>query len=139
MIIRQFIYDRDLESVLTLWKNSFPQIRMSPSDDPKEIRKKLERDADLFLIAEEDDQLIGAVMGGFDGRRGLIYHLAVEPSRRREGVGRILMERIEDRLRDKGCLKYYLLVTKVNQETIGLYEGLGCEVMDLFIMGKVIQ
>jgi ribosomal protein S18 acetylase RimI-like enzyme len=139
MIIRQFNYDRDLESVLTLWRNSFPQIRMSPSDDPKEIRKKLQRDADLFLVAEEDDQLIGAVMGGFDGRRGMVYHLAVDPSRRREGVGRVLMEWIEDRLREKGCLKYYLLVTKDNRDTIGFYESLGCEVMELFIMGKVIQ
>ncbi len=139
MIIRQFNYDQDLEPVLNLWRNSAPRIRMSSSDDPKEIRKKLQRDADLFLVAVEDDHIIGAVMGGFDGRRGMIYHLAVDPSRRREGVGRDLMERIEDRLRGKGCLKYYLLVTKDNRDTIGFYESLGCEVMDLFIMGKVIQ
>jgi len=139
MIIRQFNYDQDLEPVLNLWRNSAPRIRMSSSDDPKEIRKKLQRDADLFLVAVEDDHIIGAVMGGFDGRRGMIYHLAVDPSRRREGVGWDLMERIEDRLRGKGCLKYYLLVTKDNRDTIGFYESLGCEVMDLFIMGKVIQ
>ena len=139
MIIRQFNYDQDLEPVLNLWRNSAPQIRMSTSDNPKEVRKKLERDADLFLVAEEDDHIIGAVLGGFDGRRGMIYHLAVESSRRREGIGRVLMERIEDRLRGKGCLKYYLLVTKDNRETIGFYESLGCEVMDLFILGKVIQ
>jgi ribosomal protein S18 acetylase RimI-like enzyme len=139
MIIRQFNYDQDLEHVLTLWRNSAPRIRISPSDNPKEIRKKLQRDADLFLVAEEDNHIIGAVMGGFDGRRGMIYHLAVEPSRRSEGVGRALMERIEDRLLDKGCLKYYLLVTKDNRDTIGFYQSLGCEVMELYIMGKVIQ
>lgn len=139
MIIRQFNYDQDLDHVLTLWRNSAPGIRMSPSDNPKEIRKKLQRDADLFLVAEEDNHIIGAVMGGFDGRRGMIYHLAVELSRRSEGVGRILMEQIEDRLRDKGCLKYYLLVTKDNRDTIGFYQSLGCEVMELYIMGKVIQ
>ena len=139
MIIRQFIYDKDLGSVLNLWRNSAPEIQMSLSDNPKEIRKKLQRDADLFLVAEEGDHIIGAVMGGFDGRRGMIYHLAIEPSRRGEGVGRVLMERIEDCLRGKGCLKYYLLVTKHNRDTIGFYESLGCEVMDLFIMGKVIQ
>lgn len=139
MRIRQFDYDQDLESVLNLWKNSFPQIRISPSDDPKEIRKKLQRDADLFLVAEEDERIIGAVLGGFDGRRGMIYHLAVDPSRRGEGIGRVLMEEVEDRLRVKGCHKYYLLITKDNRDTIGFYESLGCEVMDLFILGKVIQ
>ena len=66
MIIRQFNYDQDLESVLNLWRNSAPQIQMSPSDAPKEIRKKLQRDADLFLVAEDDEQIIGAVLGGFD-------------------------------------------------------------------------
>jgi ribosomal protein S18 acetylase RimI-like enzyme len=139
MIIRQFDYDQDLEPVINLWRNSFPQIRMSPSDDPKEIRKKLQRDADLFLVAEDDDHIVGAVLGGFDGRRGMVYHLAVETSRRGEGIGRNLMEQIEDRLRAKGCRKYYLLVTKDNTDTIGFYESLGCEVMDLFILGKVLQ
>ncbi len=139
MKLRQFDYEQDLEPVLNLWKNSYPQIRMSPSDNPMEIRKKLQRDADLFLVAEENTHIIGAVLGGFDGRRGMIYHLAVDPSRRGEGIGRVLMEEVEDRLRDKGCRKYYLLVTKDNHETIGFYESLGCEVMDLYILGKVLQ
>ena len=69
----------------------------------------------------------------------MIYHLAVEPSRRREGIGRVLIKRIEDRLRAKGCRKYYLLVTKDNRDAIGFYQSLDCEVMDLFILGKVIQ
>ncbi len=139
MKLRQFDYEQDLEPVLNLWKNSYPQIRMSPSDNPMEIRKKLQRDADLFLVAEENTHIIGAVLGGFDGRRGMIYHLAVDPSRRGEGIGRVLMKEVEDRLRDKGCRKYYLLVTKDNRDTIGFYESLGCEVMDLYILGKVLQ
>ena len=138
MIIRQFLYDQDLESVLSLWQDSFPQIQMSPSDKPEEIRKKIERDADLFLVAEKDSRVIGAVLGGFDGRRGMIYHLAVASAWRSEGIGRALMKEIEHRLRAKGCLKYYLLVRKDNRDAIGFYENLDCEVMDLYIMGKVI-
>lgn len=138
MNIRPFDYDQDLDAVLELWRKSAPGIQMSPSDEPEEIRKKLQRDPDLFLIAEESGEIFGVVMGGFDGRRGMIYHLAIDPSRRREGLGRVLMERIEDRLRGKGCLKYYLLVTTENREAITFYESLGCEVMDLYVMGKVI-
>jgi ribosomal protein S18 acetylase RimI-like enzyme len=78
-------------------------------------------------------------MGGFDGRRGMIYHLAVDPPSQREGVGQALMEEIEQRLRNKGCLKYYLLVTKHNQPAIVFYEAIGCEVMDLYVLGKVLQ
>jgi ribosomal protein S18 acetylase RimI-like enzyme len=139
MNIRPFNYDQDLDAVLELWRKSAPGIQMSPSDEPAEIRKKLQRDPDLFLIAEESGEIIGAVMGGYDGRRGMIYHLAVDPSRKHEGLGRALMEKIEDCLRGKGCLKYYLLVTKKNHQAITFYESLGCEVMDLYVMGKVIQ
>lgn len=139
MNIREFVYENDLQAVLKLWRGSRPGIRISPSDDPVEVRKKLQRDPDLFLVAEEDARIIGAVVGGFDGRRGMVYHLAVETIQRGRGFGRALMGELEVRLRRKGCLKYYLLVTKDNQDAVGFYQQIGCEVMDILILGKVIK
>ena len=55
--------------------------------------------------------MVGTVIGGFDGRRGLIYHLAVEPGFRKRGIGSLLMEEVERRLKGKGCLRCYLMVT----------------------------
>ncbi|HET7011627.1 MAG TPA: hypothetical protein VFI11_12700, partial [Anaerolineales bacterium] len=75
MLLRTFVWD-DLEAVLDLWGSAGPGVHLGPSDRPLEIRKKIERDPDLFLVAEEEGQIVGAVMGGFDGRRGLVYHLA---------------------------------------------------------------
>jgi ribosomal protein S18 acetylase RimI-like enzyme len=75
-------------------------------------------------------------MGGFDGRRGLMYHLAVLPDYRKLGVGSLLMEELENRLRAKGCIRYYLLVTRDNPEAIRFYEKRGCERMDLYTYGK---
>ena len=139
MNIREFVYENDLQAVLELWKGSSPGIRISPSDDPVEIRKKLQRDPDLFLVAEEDARIIGVVVGGFDGRRGMVYHLAVESIQRGRGFGLALMRELEKRLRRKGCLKYYLLVTKDNQDAVAFYQQIGCEVMDILILGKVIK
>lgn len=139
MDIRTFEFDRDLPKVLDLWRTSGPGIHLGRSDEPSELRKKLARDPDLFLVAEEDGALIGSVMGGFDGRRGMVYHLAVAPDRRRGGLGRRLMDELERRLRSKGCLKVYLLVTRDNPEALGFYERLGWEAMDLHLLGKVIE
>jgi len=139
MNVREFVYENDLQAVLELWRGGSPGIRISPSDDPAEIRKKLQRDPDLFLIAEEDARIVGAVVGGFDGRRGMVYHLAVETTQRGRGIGRALMRELEVSLRRKGCLKYYLLVTKDNQDAVAFYQRLGCEVMDLLVLGKVIK
>ena len=137
--IRQFIFNTDLQRVLELWTLSAPGVQLSNSDHPNEIKKKLKRDPDLFLVAEQDDKLIGAVLGGFDGRRGIIYHLAVNSKNRGEGVGKALMKELEKRLRSKGCLKYYLLVTKDNPAALEFYRKLGCNDMEMYVLGKELK
>jgi ribosomal protein S18 acetylase RimI-like enzyme len=139
MTIRTFDPNADLQAVLNLWRTAGTGIQLSPSDHPEEIHKKLQRDPDLFLVAEEESRIVGAVLGGFDGRRGMVYHLAVHPSLRRRGIGRALMGELESRLREKGCLKYYLLITHDNAEGMDFYRELGWERMDLHVMGKVIE
>jgi ribosomal protein S18 acetylase RimI-like enzyme len=139
MIIREFLFEQDYEEVVMLWESSSPGIQLSPSDTPQEIQKKLLRDPDLFLVAVRDGRIVGTVFGGFDGRRGIVYHLAVQQGEQRRGVGRSLMAEIENRLRSKGCRKYYLLVTKDNEAALAFYDSIGAEVMDLYVLGKVIQ
>lgn len=113
-----------------LWQAVEKGIHLGRSDEPAEIQKKLQRDPDLFLVAELDDKIIGSVIGGFDGRRGLIYHLAVAASFRGRGIGSRLMSELESRLRSKGCLKCYLLVTIDNEEAMQYYERHGWEHMN---------
>jgi ribosomal protein S18 acetylase RimI-like enzyme len=136
--LRTFSFDEDWQAVHALWARCGPGVEFSRSDEPAEILKKLRRDPDLFLVAEQDGQLVGAVMGGYDGRRGLIYHLAVAPEVRRLGIGKALMAEVEARMREKGCLKSYLLVTKDNADVLAFYRELGWEVMDMHLMGKVL-
>lgn len=134
--IRTFSIQEDLDAVLDLWRRSGPGIQLSRSDRPEEIAKKQQRDPDLFLVAEEGGQVVGAVLGGFDGRRGLVYHLSVLPQRRRSGIGRALMEELESRLGKKGCLRAYLLVTEDNPGAVDFYEEIGWDYMDLHVLGK---
>jgi ribosomal protein S18 acetylase RimI-like enzyme len=136
--IRTFEFEGDYAAVRELWENAGPGIQLSHSDEPQEILKKLERDPDLFLVAEQDGRLVGTVLGGFDGRRGMVYHLAVASDRRQHGLGRALMDELELRLRAKGCVKYYLLVTHDNLDALEFYEKLECEKMALHVLGKVI-
>ena len=108
-------------------------VSLGRSDTPDEIQKKLDRDPDLFLVAEENEQIIGTVIGGFDGRRGLIYHLAVTASLRGQGIGSRLMGELESRLRAKGCIRCYLMVTTNNPEGMQYYEKHGWERMDFVV------
>lgn len=137
--IRTFQFLEDYEPALVLWQNCGEGIGIGPSDQPAEIVKKLQRDPDLFLVAEDGGQLVGTVIGGFDGRRGMVYHLAFAPTHRRQGLASRLMEEIETRLRAKGCRKAYLLVKKGNQSAYAFYEERGWDEMDkVHIYGKTL-
>ena len=134
---REFLFPSDYESVYQLWVSIEKGVHVGRSDALAEIAKKIARDPDLFLVAESDNAIIGSVIGGFDGRRGLIYHLAVASSLRGLGIGSRLMDEVEARLRAKGCLKCYLLVTRDNPEAEGYYQQRGWQPMDtIHLFGK---
>ena len=82
----------ETEAVVALW-DTCDLIR--PWNDPRtDIERKLRVGPELFLVAvEEDLVLVGSVMAGYEGHRGWINYLAVDPSYRRQGLGRRLMMR----------------------------------------------
>lgn len=135
--IRQFCFPADYQQVLDLWSSIEKGVHVGQSDTPSEIEKKLGRDPDLFIVAEHENNIIGSVIGGYDGRRGMIYHLAVNAMFRGQGIGSRLMDEVELRLRNKGCLKCYLLVTEDNLEVGTYYQGRGWQHMDdIRLFGK---
>jgi len=136
--IRQFGFPDDFIPVVDLWERSAPGVQRGRSDTEIEIAKKQEMDPDLFLVAEHHGKIIGTVMGGYDGRRGLVYHLAVREDYRLQGIGKDLLETLEQLMQEKGCLRSYLLITKDNP-AIKFYEKQNWQLLDLFAMGKDLQ
>jgi ribosomal protein S18 acetylase RimI-like enzyme len=134
--IRPFQYPADYGAAIALWNSIERGVRVGPSDTPAEIEKKLLRDPDLFLVAVSDGGLVGTVIGGYDGRRGFVYHLAVAQGFRRGGVGSRLMTEVEERLRRKGCIRSYLLVSPDNNEAMRHYEKWGWRLLDDQVYGK---
>jgi ribosomal protein S18 acetylase RimI-like enzyme len=127
----------DREHVVALWNLVF-------ADDPPRnapelvIDRKLGTQRDLFLVAVSHDRVVGTVLGGYDGFRGWVYHLAVHPDHRRAGFGRQLMHELETRLRALGCPKLNLQIRTQNGEVRAFYERLGYSVEDRVSMGKVL-
>ncbi len=134
--IRPFRFPEDYETVLTLWQNAGEGIGIGVSDQPEEIEKKVRYAPDLFLLAESGSRIVGTVIGGYDGRRGMVYHLAVNADFRGQGIGTLLMDEIETRLREKGCRKAYLLVKQSNSAA-EMYEKRGwSEMTKVRLFGK---
>jgi len=130
----------DHQAVHDLWRIAGPGVNLRPSDSAPEVAKKLTRDPDLFLVAELRGDIVGVIMGAWDGRRGWLHHLAVAPRVRRLGVASALVAAVEERLRQKGCLKVNLLMFDGNDGALSLYEQLGYSRMDHIIaLGKTLQ
>ena len=137
MRIREFNID-DYPIVQELWQAAHLELR--PGDDLEGIKLKLQRDPDLFLVAEQDDRIVGSVIGGWDGRRAWIYHLAVSPNYQRKGVGAGLVGELEKRLVAKGARMVNAQVHKLNTKSSVFFKAMGYdERSHLVMVGKQLR
>lgn len=129
--------EKDETEVIALWG---PCGLLRPWNDPrKDIARKLHIQRDLFLVGTLDGTIVGSVMGGYEGHRGWVNYLAVEPSHRRRGIGRTLMKEIERRLSALGCPKVNLQIRAENEEAIQFYERIGFAMDAVLSMGKRLE
>lgn len=136
-MIREFRI-ADYGEVLALWKNRGLVLR--PGDELEDIKLKLQRDPDLFLIAEENHGIVGVVMGAWDGRRGWINHLAIKAAHQRRGVASALIDELEKRLTMKGARKVNAQVYQWNTKSLEFFKTRGYEIhSNLIMVGKYLK
>lgn len=137
LLIRSYRAEEDREPLIRLWNEVFP-------DDPPRnapelmIMNKARVQPHLLLVALLDGHLVGAVMAGYEGTRGWIHHLAVDPRYRLRGVGAGLVRAAEDGLQELGCPKVNLQIRAENAGVIRFYEAVGYRIEDRVSMGKVL-
>lgn len=117
----------DYDIVYELWI-SCAGMGLNNIDDSRDgIEKFLNRNPDTCFIAEEDRKIIGIIMAGNDGRRGYIYHTVVSPCNRSKGIGKKLVAKALEALKDLGIIKVALVVFDKNDEGNIFWEKLGFE------------
>ncbi len=113
----------DEEAVVDLWWRCG---LLRPWNDPhKDIARKLGVQPEWFLVATCAGRITATVMAGFDGHRGWVNYLAVDPQSQRRGLGRAIMAAAERLLRDAGCPKINLQIRRDNAGAIRFYERVG--------------
>lgn len=125
------------EAVVALWERCG---LTRPWNDPrKDIARKLLVQPELFLVAATDEQIVGTVMAGYEGHRGWINYLGVDPAYQRQGIGRLLMSAAEEKLQARGCPKINLQVRSTNSAVIAFYNAIGYAVDDVTSLGKRLE
>lgn len=114
----------DYDQVMSLW-NSCEGIGLSGADTPQATRAYLDRNPRLSRVAEEAGRVVAAVLCGHDGRRGYLHHLAVHPSRRKQGLARRLVAECLAALRAEGIQKCHIFIFRDNPEGLDFWTHLG--------------
>ncbi len=123
----------DSDAVVALW--SACGLTRPWNDPVQDIARKLQVQREWFLVAEQGGVIVASVMAGYDGHRGSVYYLAVQPSMQGQGIGRRLMHEVEAALLRVGCAKVNLLVRGSNTAVLGFYQALGYAVDDVVGLG----
>jgi ribosomal protein S18 acetylase RimI-like enzyme len=136
MRIRTF-ESADEIAVIELWRRCGLVV---PQNDPhKDVARKMRVNPELFLVGEIHGKIVAAVMAGYEGHRGAINYLAVDPSQRKKGLGQAIMAEAERLLRQLGCCKINLNVRTSNAGVIEFYKRIGFSVDDVLCMGKRLE
>ena len=127
--------DEHFAAVSALWQVVFPG---DPPWNRAEIAipEKLRLQPDLFFVALSQSRVVGTAMAGYDGHRGWLYAIAVDPAHRRTGVGSALLAMAETRLAHMGCSKINLQIRAGNEAVAGFYRAHGYAVEERVSMGK---
>ncbi len=127
----------DEGAVVQLWTDCGLVV---PWNDPHhDITRKMSVQADMFLVAHADGQLVASVMAGYDGHRGWINYLAVHPDFQGAGAGKSMMDEAERRLRAAGCPKINIQVRNTNKKVIEFYKRIGFREDDVVSLGKRLE
>jgi ribosomal protein S18 acetylase RimI-like enzyme len=118
------MHKNDYPEALSLWR-SLPGLGLSGADEESQIHKFLDENPNTCFVAVNNKKVVGTVLGGNDGRRGYIYHLAVDLNYQRSGIGKSLVERCLDSLRSAGLQKCHIFVIRDNAEGIRFWENAG--------------
>lgn len=103
----------DVGAILDFWKTAAEDAHR-PVDEPAAVERLLARDPDALLLAVDDGAIVGSIIAGWDGWRCHIYRLAVDPERRRTGIGRALIAAAEKRFGEFGGTRSDAMVLDEN-------------------------
>jgi ribosomal protein S18 acetylase RimI-like enzyme len=127
----------DEKKVIDLWARCG---LLRPWNDPaKDIWRKRQVNPEWFIMAELNQKIVGTIMIGYEGHRGWINYLAVDPTVRRKGIGRSLMKRAEEVLQAVGCPKVNLQVRAGNDVAAEFYSSLGYAKDEVISFGKRLR
>ncbi|KQQ93401.1 GCN5 family acetyltransferase [Leifsonia sp. Leaf325] len=106
--------EADIPALLAFWARA-AENDARPADSADAVRRQIERDPDALIVATIGNSIVGSIIAGWDGWRFHLYRLAVDPTLRRHGIGRALLDAAEKRLVLLGATRIDAMVLDGNE------------------------
>ncbi|MGO4344624.1 GNAT family N-acetyltransferase [Paenibacillus sp. FSL A5-0031] len=87
--------------------------------------RQLSWDSDLVLVAVENSEIVGMIIGTIDNNKGYYYRIAVSPLHRRKGIGKTLIQALRQRFEQRRVTKILITADEHNEPVLPLYESMG--------------
>jgi ribosomal protein S18 acetylase RimI-like enzyme len=116
----------DYDDALQLW-HRVEGLEIAEGDDKEDIAQFLVRNSGLSRVAVDGSAIVGVALCANDGRRGHIYHLAVDPAYQGSGLGKRLLNECLNGLRKTGVKRVIIMVADDNQRGTKFWERSGWE------------
>ncbi|MGF0115856.1 GNAT family acetyltransferase [Promicromonospora sp. Marseille-Q5078] len=128
------IGDDDVEQVVALWEACG---LTRPWNDPRlDIADARRTPTSTVLVACEGETVVASAMAAYDGHRGWLYYVAVDPAQQGTGLGRAAVDAGEEWLRAAGARKVQLMVRSTNPQVVSFYDRLGYADQETVVLGK---
>ena len=115
----------DYDQVYALWM-TIHGFSIRTIDDSREgVERFLKRNPTSSVVAEEDGKIVGCILCGHDGRRGCFYHVCVEESYRKHGIGRQMVGASMRALQAEGINKVSLIAFTKNDVGNAFWNRIG--------------
>ncbi|MGG0796657.1 GNAT family N-acetyltransferase [Brevibacillus laterosporus] len=136
MIIRTFRLG-DYAAITRIWQET--ELDRTDTETMDSLAKQLAWDSDLVMVAEEDGEVVGVIVGTIDGTRAYFYRLAVSLSSQGRGIGRKLVEALENRFHQRGVNQILIMVNQANERVLPFYKAMGYELQQYITLSKNIS
>ncbi|CAD6490855.1 MAG: Acetyltransferase YpeA [Candidatus Argoarchaeum ethanivorans] len=130
------IRSEDYEASIRFWE-SIDEIELDDSEGKQDFEFFLRRNKGMSFLALDKEEVIGACLASHNGRRGFLDHLAIAPSHRRKGLGKMLVEKCLKVLQAEGIKRNYVFLFKENAEGRAFWEHIGWSQCDEYVMMSI--
>lgn len=125
VVIRR-CHPEEVTAILALWRKA--EATVSVTDTVEDLSRAIAESPAVVLVAEVESQIVGSVIGSFDGWRGNIYRLAVHPDYRRQGIAHALVAEVERQLARQGAKLITAWVEREHPWAMGFWQAIDYEV-----------